>query len=488
MDRLTRTARERPDDIAIDEGRSQHTFRELDRSAEDMARRLVTAGAGRGGTVATLIDAQVDSITTVHAVPRTGAAVAPLSSALTDDELALALDGVRPSVFACDHANEGAARRAARDRSLELVIVGNEVDAHADQHRSELGHTAEALEPTRANDPLAVLWTSGTGGRPRGVALTHGNFRASAKAVQDRLGLGPGDRWYASLSMAHVGGLALVLRAVSLGSRIVTRGRFHPDAFNRLADEGSISHASLVPTMLYRILEARDDRPLPDSVLCVLVGGAHAPPALVERALAAGVPLALTYGMTEACSQVATAPPSLVRSKPGTVGEPLEGVGARIGRTGEIEVRGPTVARGYLGADEPIAGKDGWYRTGDLGRFDEHGHLWVTGRVADRIVTGGVNVDPGEVESALRRHPSVADVAVLGLPDAEWGERVVAAIVPHAGAPVTEAELLAFARSSLRSSLRPRLVRLLEALPYNRNGKADRARLAQLLLSQEAGA
>ncbi len=482
MDTLTKTARERPDDIAIDDGRSPCTWRDFDASVEDLARRLVTAGAGPGGVVATMTDPGVDAIAAAHAVPRTGAAVAPLHAALSDEGLALALAGIRASVLVCDGANAEIARRAAMERSLRLVLVGNRTDAPPDEHVSHLVPTTEALHDAHADEPLAILWTSGTQGRPRGVALTHGNFYESARAVRRRLRLRPTDRWYASLSMAHVGGLALVFRAALVGSRIVTRGRFQVDDFNRLADDGSVSHASLVPTMLHQILDARNGRTLPDSVRCVLVGGAHAPSALVDRALAAGVPLALTYGMTEACSQVATAPPSLVRSKPGTVGEPLDCLDVRVGDGGEIEVRGPTVAAGYVGPDEPITGTEGWLRTGDLGRFDEDGHLWVVGRVADRIVTGGVNVDPGEVERVLRRHPSVADAVVVGLPDPKWGERVAAVIVPSTDPPVTDAELLDFSRSSLRSSSRPRVVRLVKTLPYNTNGKADRARVIALLL------
>ena len=200
----------------------------------------------------------------------------------------------------------------------------------------------------------------------------------------------------------------------------------------------------------------------------------------MERALAAGLPLALTYGMTEACSQVATAPPALVRARPGTVGAPLDGVEVQTAADGEIEVRGEMVARAYFRGG-PITGPDGWYPTGDLGRLDPDGHLWVTGRKAHRIVSGGVNVDPTEVEQVLAAHPSVAEAAVVGLPDPEWGERVAAGVVPVRGDGAGTETLHRYCREALGPAARPGVLSLLKALPRNPNGKVDRARLAALL-------
>jgi len=234
-----------------------------------------------------------------------------------------------------------------------------------------------------------------------------------------------------------------------------------------------VTHASLVPTQLLRLLEARDDRPAPPTFRCALVGGAHAPPQLVARALDAGWPLALTYGMTEMTSQVATAPPDLVRRKPGAVGAPLEGVELRIAGDGEILVRGATLARGLMGPTRALTDDAGWYHTGDLGRLDEEGHLWVTGRCSDRIVSGGVTVDPREVEAVLRAHPAVVDVCVVGLPDAEWGEKVVAAVVPVEGAFDLE-DVDGWSRARLGAPRRPRRWLLVDALPLNANGKVDR--------------
>jgi O-succinylbenzoic acid--CoA ligase len=322
-------------------------------------------------------------------------------------------------------------------------------------------------------DGMAVLWTSGTSGTPRGVVLGADNLRASALASQRRLALTEHDRWLASLSMAHVGGLALVTRALILGSEIVAYGAFDAGRASALIDEGQVTHASLVPTQLHRILDARAGRPAPATFCCALIGGAHAPPDLVERALGEGWPIALTYGMTEMTSQVATAPPDLVRRKPGTVGAPLDGVEVRIAEDGEVLARGRMLARGLVGPVHALADAAGWYRTGDLGRLDEEGHLWITGRCCDRIVSGGVTIDPREVETVLRAHPAVVDACVVGLVDVEWGEKVAAAVVPVEGAFDLE-DVDAWSRAHLGPPRRPRRWLLLDALPLNANGKVDR--------------
>ncbi len=327
----------------------------------------------------------------------------------------------------------------------------------------------------------AVLWTSGTSGKPRGVSLSADNMRASARAVARRLDLGPDDRWLASLSVAHVGGLALVTRGLLLGSETVAVGLFDAAETSDLMDEGRFTHASLVPTQLLRVMEYRKGRPPPDTFRCALIGGAHAPADLVRSALTSGWPLALTYGMTEATSQVATALPTLVRAKPGTVGRVLDGVEMRIDAGGEILVRGPTLADGYVASPDVLTDDEGWYHTGDLGSVDDDGDLWITGRRSSRIVSGGVTVDPAEVEEVLRTHPGIADACVVGLPDPEWGEQVAAALVFRAGAFDLES-VEALVRERLSAAKRPRRWISLNTLPLGATGKVDReavrARLA----------
>lgn len=329
---------------------------------------------------------------------------------------------------------------------------------------------------SRSGRPVAALRTSGSSGTPAYVTLGEGNVVAHVRGAKERLGLGPENVWLASLSTAHVGGLMTVIRALALGSGLATAGPGLPTAERiALAIEGKdgappVSHLSLVPTQLARLLELWGSGPPPDGLRCVLVGGASAPSRLVDGCLEAGWPLALTYGMTETSSQVATATPEEVRRKPGSVGKPLLGLEVSVTDEGEVAVRGATVA--------VSPGADGWYRTGDYGRFDEDDDLWITGRRADRVVSGGVTVACAEVETALGEHPAVAEICVVGCPDDLWGQRVAACVVPVEG-EFDLAELQEWARIRLAPSHRPRRWRLAARLPVNANGKVDRRGVAR---------
>ena len=332
MDVLREAALDSPDAEGLEDGGRTWTFAELDAAASRMARRLAPLGAEPRATLALVADPGPLAVQALFAASRLGATVAPLNVGLRPPEFEAAFDTLRPDMIL--------ATRQARDAAgLDPVWVTSLDDLP--KPMDERGG-----DDTPLPEPLAVLWTSGTDGRPRGVCLSSQAFDRVSEASRDLLRSGPGARWYASLSLGHVGGLATVLRSVSHRATLVTRGRFDAKEFAGLVDAGSVTHASLVPTMLDRLLGAREGRPAPPSLKCLLVGGAHAPSSLVARALELGYPLALTYGMTETTSQVATASPALVREKPGTVGRPLSGLEVRLTTEGEIQVRGPTVAVG----------------------------------------------------------------------------------------------------------------------------------------------
>ena len=314
-----------------------------------------------------------------------------------------------------------------------------------------------AVTPSE-HDVATLMHTSGTTAAPKPVALTYGNWRWNALGSALALGLDTEERWLCPMPLAHVGGLAILLRSAIYATTVVLHERFDTEAvLAELTDpERRITLVSLVPTMLARLLDAGLQHP--PTLRWALLGGGPIPPALLARARDAGVPVASTYGMTEACSQIVTR------------GWPLTGVQLRVAADGEVLVRGPAVAPGAVGPD-------GWLHTGDLGSLDARGRLTVLGRRSDTIVTGGENVAPVEVEAVLLDHPAVADAAVHARPDAEWGERVVATVVVRAGARITPEELRRHCAERLAAFKVPKAVELADALPRTPSGKLLRGQL-----------
>lgn len=489
-----------PDALALTDGVRRWTYQDLAETVAPLRARL------DGARAALVLDPSAGAVIGLHAALSSGALVAPLNPRLTEAELSASLAAITPDHVVTSRAHERRVADAAwaagmgLDRDGIAPAQGTPTGSGGDLVLLRCSRTGRRAAPSSpdagAGDALAVVWTSGTAGRPRGVLLLEAAFRHSAEASRERLGLGPKDRWYLSLSIGHVGGLALVLRAAMLGAGLVTRGGPDIADLSDLIDSGEVTHASLVPIQFRRLIEHRGERPLPATLRCLLVGGGPAHRDLVERAVAAGYPAALTYGLTEATSQVATAPPALVREKPGTVGPPLRGVDVRIAPDREILVRGPTLAAGTLGGDALAVDDEGWLHTGDLGELDEAGHLWITGRISDRIVTGGFTVDPTEIEAVLEAHPAVREVAAVGIPDQEWGERIVAVVVLEHGRATDRldggsggavrdvvSELEALCRGRLTSPKVPRRWLVLDALPRNPNGKVDRDQVGSLVVS-----
>ena len=267
------------------------------------------------------------------------------------------------------------------------------------------------------------------------------------------------------MPLSHVGGISILTRCAIFGWTAVVHERFETAAVLRALMEDGITAVSLVPTMLARLLDAGLERP--PALRCALVGGAPGPPDLLARARAAGIPVAATYGLTEACSQVTTQAPG---DADATAGRPLPGTTVEIAGDGEILVSGPTVAPGALAAD-------GRLHTGDLGALDADGRLTVTGRKAETIVTGGENVAPAEVEAVLLAHPAVADAAVHGRPDPEWGEAVVATVVLGRRSGADAEELRAHCAGGLARFKVPKEIRFAPGLPRTASGKLLRRQL-----------
>jgi O-succinylbenzoic acid--CoA ligase len=336
-----------------------------------------------------------------------------------------------------------------------------------------------ALPSTHELDAIAVvIHTSGTTAAPRPVELTYGNFLWSALGSAVALGLDPEERWLCTMPLAHVGGLSILLRSAIYATTAVVHERFETERVLGALQAGEATLVSLVATTLARLLDSMPTHParLP-ALRCALTGGGPVGEALVRRAHAAGVPVSLTYGLSESCSQATTTPVAAsspegeIADAPASAGTPLFCTQLRIAEDGEILLAGPTVAPGALAAD-------GWLHTGDLGELDERGRLRVSGRKADTIVSGGENVAPAEVEAVIEAHPRVLEAAVLGRADPQWGEAVTAIVVTREGVKLDAEELRAHCAVALAPYKVPkRFVPATEPLPRTRSGKLLRREL-----------
>lgn len=410
---LPRAARAHPERAAVNDMR----YAEMLVAARESAAALAARGVEPGDRVALALPPGTDFVVALHAAWLLGAVVVPHDLRLTPPE--------RPPA---DHVVERLERAPV---AVTALLATHDLEA-----------------------PALGLQTSGTSGTPKPVTLTFANLLWSALGSAAALGVEPHDRWLCALPLSHVGGLSIVVRSVIAATHALVHERFDADrALAAITTEG-VTLVSLVPTTLLRLLDAGLWEPR--ALRCALLGGAPAPPDLLRRAAGAGVPVAQTYGLTEACSQVTTQAPGDATPD---AGSPLFCTRVRIATDGEICVSGPTVAGG------------GELATGDLGRLDADGRLTVTGRKADTIVTGGENVAPAEVEAVLAEHPAVAEAAVHGRAHPAWGEAVVATVVLRPGVAAGEPELREHCAARLAAFKVPKAVAFTEALPRTASGK-----------------
>jgi len=417
------------------------TYGELNDLAARVAGAVRGAGPVLGERVAYWGEQSLRAVAAAWGIPRAGAWAVPLSTRL-------------PAAAAMDQTRRAGVRGlwgpADDDELLALRPA-----------REDAGHDGAPAPGVRY-----VVFTSGSEGDPRGVVLTGGNIEASVAASRARLGNGPDDPWLCVLPTSHIGGLSILWRCAEQGAPVVLEERFDATRVAGLLADGEVRFASLVPTMLRRMLEAH---PGPyEGVSGVLVGGGPADPVLLEQALDAGLPVLTTYGSTETCSQVATVAPGEEREALGTVGSPLDGFEVRIGTIGRIEVRGPAVSTSDVDGT-PRPGE--WLAMGDIGRIDEGGRLVIEGRADRVIVTGGVNVHPDAVEAVLGGHPGLADVHVRGESDPEWGTAVVAEVVVAEGAGFDEGAVAEWARVRLAGHQVPKRWRVVDHIERTELGK-----------------
>jgi len=467
---VQRQAQKGPHRLAVVVDSRRLSFRELDAEVTAWAGRLLARGVRPGSRVALLAWNGLAPVALLFAVRRLGATLAPLNARLAPPELQALVRRLAPQALLVEEALVGGLPDG------EVLQAVEREDAAAPPAAGGFALDAD----------WAILFTSGTTGQPKGARLSVRAFLASAAASRANLGVTPEERWLCNLPLFHVGGLAMAVRCAVDGAALVVHRRFDAVQTARALTEDAITHASLVARTLALALEAGAG---PGALRAVLVGGGPLPAEVASRARRAGLPVLQTYGLTEACSQVATERPAEADGT--TTGCALPGVAVRIagadgtparqGEAGEIHVQGSTLMTGYL--DDAVASAraldGGWLRTGDVGSVDGQGRLSVLARRVDLILSGGENVYPAEVEAVLAAHPGVVEAAVVGRPDADWGEVPVAAVVLRPGARADG--LLDWVRGRLARFKVPAEVVAVASLPRTAAEKVDRAALRDVL-------
>jgi o-succinylbenzoate---CoA ligase len=441
---LTRAAASRPLGVALeDDQQRQLSYSHLHQQALGGAATLQKQGVREGDSVGVALAPGIPFAVALHACWLAGAILVPVDVRLSADERQKICSGC-------------------------ALVISEPLPDGGGEMRGSARHDLNAV--------AAVIHTSGTTSRPKRVELTFGNLLWSAYGSAVALGCDRHERWLCTLPVSHVGGLSILVRSAIYGTTAVMHERFETQRVIEALMEREVTVASVVATTLARLLDGGLKRP--PRLRLALAGGGPVPAALLERAMAAGVPVCQTYGLTESCSQVSTVPLAAVQAaQPSAIartgaGRPLFCTQVMIDADGEILVAGPTVAPAAL-AD------DGWLHTGDLGRLDQEGNLHVTARKAETIISGGENVAPAEVESVLEAHPQVIEAAVIGRSDPRWGEAVTAIVVLRPGASADPEQLRAHCAQSLASYKVPKQVVLVAGpLPRTRSGKLLRRELA----------
>ncbi|ETD33303.1 class I adenylate-forming enzyme family protein [Williamsia sp. D3] len=468
------------DRVAVSCGDQHLTYSELQTRAARYATMIRKEGMS---SVAFVGENSPEAVALFFGCSIAGSSYVPVNYRWTDSQLAEALSRIAPVGIVTDE------RSAARVTGLEGVLpLSDPDDADPTEYAGSDG-----------DSPAVMLFTSGTSGTPKAVVLRNRNLVPYVLSTVDFLNAGSEEAILVSVPPYHIAAVSSVLTSIYAGRRMVLMPAFDPDEWVAVARRESVSQAMVVPTMLNRILDVaeRDGKGLP-TLKHLSYGGGRMPVPTIERAitLLPGLDLVNAYGLTETSSTitllspqdhrdaVASADPA-IRARLGSVGRALPTVEIEIrddqgrsvppGQAGEVWVRGDQVSGEYLSHTATESG--GWYPTRDHGHLDEGGFLFLHGRADDVIVRGGENIAPAEVEERLLAHPAVAEVAVVGVPDTEWGERIEAFVVPSDVAALDESELQEWVRAGLRSTRVPAAIHRRDELPYNETGKLLRRQL-----------
>lgn len=493
----TDRARIQPDRVAVVDRGVQLGYAALDSRAGVLAQAFRDAGYRRGDRVATLTGNSADHVVAFFACAKAGLVLVPLSWRLTPGELAEQLRRSDPAVVLVEEEFATAATQALRllaapVPSVPLGETGVESGPPAPWRTGSQGPPDGIPEQVLDDDPLLMAFTSGAGDRPKAAVLTQASCFWTNLSLSRTIELSEADVVLAVLPQFHVGGWNIQpLLAWWTGATVLLERTFDPGRVLRLIAERGVTTMMAVPTQYLVLSEHRDFATTDFSRMRgALVGGAPMPAPLLRTFHARGIALTQGYGLTEAGPNVLCVPPQDAHARIGYAGKPYPHVDVALAdpatgailegpATGELLVRGPGMFAGYF--RDPVATKaawrGGWLATGDVAARDEDGYLRIVDRLKNIYISGGENVAPAEVEQVMRRHPGVADVAVVGVPHARWGEVGVSLVVPRHGVSVDAVELDQHAREQLAGYKVPHLVQFVDALPYVGIGKVAREKL-----------
>lgn len=480
--------RDKPAVIALDR---TVTYGELSDDAERLAAMLVARGVAPGDRVGYLGRGSTDFVSVLFAAALAGCVLVPFNWRLSASEIAELLEDAAPSLLLADQE-----LRHLLPEGLALDIVETQTLA-PEEWSGPAVDGAITVSRAEPNDPAWLIYTSGTTGKPKGVMLTHANTMVSVDSVAAAWEITEDSVVYVPYPAFHLTGIGWVLKTLRVGGTVIQRPKVDVSDLLDALDRYGVTNTLLIPTVLSTLVHFPGVTPERlASLRSVVYGVAPITDGLLARAieLMPNCRFIHVYGMTESCGQATVLPWAERRTSEQralSCGRPYPWVELRIvdpdtgtdkpaGEPGEVWLRGPNVMAGYFGKPEATAAaitSDGWLRTGDGGYTDEEGYLVLTDRLNDMIISGGENIYPAEVENVLARHPAVREVAVVGVPDQHWGERVRAYVVPADDCTADAAELIAFTRERLAHYKCPTSVVFSEKLPKNSTGKVQRGRL-----------
>ncbi|MCG7333437.1 o-succinylbenzoate--CoA ligase [Salinicoccus roseus] len=449
---LESRAREMPEKPAVIFEGEAVTFFELHETAVEMKGRLMALDRRR---IAFFIGNTLDAVYAIHGAMLAGIEVVMINTRLTGREIAAQLDDIDVDTVVATEP---------------VVLEGYRVYTWKDIRN--MAPVSGRGGSSSGSGILSIMFTSGTTGRAKAVTQSYDNHYASALGCEDRFGYTEDSMWMNINPIYHISGFSVLLRSVIRGCTMVLIEKFEEEKILRTISEYGVTHTSMVPIMLKRLM----DHEIPDHRLeGILLGGAGVTSDILRRALSMGLPVYNSFGMTETCSQIVSIAPDDPKILDGTVGKPLGNIDIKIDDSsdGELLVRGGPVTGGYLNAVMEVS--DGYFRTGDMGRIDEAGYLYILDRRKDLIISGGENVYPKEIEDAINTHPGVANAAAVKRKDPEWGEVPILLVEPVEGSALENADLFAHLGERLARYKLPKEIHHVDRIIMTSTGKVSRA-------------